>query len=401
MESFDVVILGAGASGLFCAQEAAARGLRVAVLEHSPKPGRKILISGGGRANFTNLRVTPENYVSMNPHFCKSALSRFTSADFLDRIRQNGVRFVEKKHGQLFCEGTAADLLGMLLDWCRRGKVDLRTSHEIRRVESGFTVETNRGDFSAPRLVVATGGISVPRSGASDLGYRIAKQFGHDLTPRTPALCGFTLGGSLATMVSALSGVSAPIELSTREGTFREDLLFTHWGISGPAVLQASLYWNPGEPLRIRFIPELDWGSRLWDLKAKKDNRPCRAVFQEHLAERLVSAWFKHFELQSPTIQNLSASDARTLHEAWTNWELTPSDWIGWERAEVTRGGVSTTKISSKTMESALAPGLYWIGEVLAARRWTGRSSTGPRPSRPPMPFEAPEQKTSGRSIQV
>lgn len=378
----DVVILGAGGAGLLCASHAARRGRRVAVLDHARKIGGKILVSGGGRCNFTNLDTGPKNYVSANPHFCKSALSRYPAARFIELVQAHGIAYHEKKLGQLFCDDSARDIVRLLDSECTEAGVGFELGCQIRRVSarpasgqrSAFRVETSRGAFACESLVVATGGLSLPKLGATRLGYDIARQFGLGIVATAPALDGFTCSGD-DRFVRALSGVSLDCKLTCGGVAFRDDLLFTHRGLSGPAALQASLYWRPGADLHVDFLPDRDalaWfsarkqaGSRVLVKNLLAELLPARLA--EALCEQSVAGAIALTPLVQVNDKAL-ASFCAHLHA----WRIVPDGTVGYAKAEVTRGGVDTTELSSKTMEARKVPGLYFIGEVVDVTGWLG-----------------------------
>ncbi|MDF8331897.1 NAD(P)/FAD-dependent oxidoreductase [Novosphingobium cyanobacteriorum] len=368
----DAIVLGAGAAGLFCAATAGQGGARALVLDHADTPGKKILISGGGRCNFTNIHTAPERYLSDNPHFARSALSRYTAQDFLALVERYGIGWHEKTLGQLFCNSSARDILGMLLAECRAGGVDLRCGHAITAVNYSdglFRVETAQVAFAAPRLVIATGGPSIPKMGATGFAYDLARRFGLKVVQPRPALVPLTLAGEDA-LFRELSGVSAPVVASAGKARFREAALFTHKGLSGPAILQVSSYWRHGESIGIDFLPDKAPG---WLLSAKRD-RPrtqLRRVLNETLPERLA---LRLDELLGVAGELGSASDKslRSAEQRLSDWRFTPNGSEGFAKAEVTAGGISTAELSSKTMEARKVPGLHAIGEAVDVTGWLG-----------------------------
>jgi predicted Rossmann fold flavoprotein len=358
---FDALILGAGAAGLFCAAEAGKRGRRVAVLERADRIGKKILISGGGRCNFTNIHCRPENFISANEHFAKSALARYTPSDFVALVEKHRIPYHEKTLGQLFCDRSAQDITNMLESECRDANVEIFLNAKIEEVQrsSEFVVRTNSAEFRAPVLVVATGGLSIPKIGATAQGYDLARQFGLRIVRTRPALVPLILPKKEQTQYSDLAGVSAPVVVSADHQSFREQMLFTHRGLSGPAILQISSYWERGKPLRIDLAPDRDVTSAI--RKAKTRNQSAaRAAFLGILPKRFAERWL---DLHAPPTWTNEALDwlERDLHE----WILVPADTEGYEKAEVTAGGVDTDELSSKTMESRRVPGLFFIGEVV------------------------------------
>jgi predicted Rossmann fold flavoprotein len=359
---FDVVILGAGAAGLLCAIEAGRGGKRVALLDHADRIGKKILISGGGRCNFTNLHCSPANFISANPHFAKSALARYTPRDFIAMVEAHGIAYHEKTLGQLFCDGSAKEIVAMLEQECALAGVEIFVNTGVREIRhnSGYTLKTSQGEFLAPALVVATGGLSIPKMGATGFGYQVAEQFGLKMVSPRPALVPFTFDEEDCARYCDLAGVSVDAVVSARSAAFREKLLITHRGLSGPSVLQASSYWRPGETISIDLAPGRDWTASLREPQARRDIPAARAVLGSVLPQRLAARWL---ELNPPTgWSNVALIDADAQLHRWT---VTPSGTEGFEKAEVTSGGVDTDEISAKTMEARRVPGLYFIGEVV------------------------------------
>jgi len=365
----DVVVIGAGAAGLMCAFTAAARGRQVLLLDHANKAGKKILMSGGGRCNFTNLYTEPANFLSSNPHFCKSALARYTQWDFIEMVSRHGVPYHEKKLGQLFCDNKSSDILEMLLDECGRAGVDLRLDTAvtaIERLDQGYALQTGIGAVRCQSLVIATGGLSIPTLGASGFGYQIARQFGHNVLPTRAGLVPFTITEpQLKTLCSELSGTSVEDCLVSCNGqSFRENILFTHRGLSGPAILQISSYWHPGDVVHIDLLPHLDLVE--W-LTAQRQERPniefktlLGEVFTRKMAGLLCEQWFS-----SRPLKQYGPSELEAIANKLADWQVVPAGTEGYRTAEVTLGGVDTREVSSKTMESQKAPGLYFVGEVL------------------------------------
>jgi predicted Rossmann fold flavoprotein len=358
---FDAVILGAGAAGLLCAVEAGKRGRRVAILEHADRIGKKILISGGGRCNFTNIHCQPENFLSANPHFAKSALARYTPADFIALVEKHRIPYHEKTRGQLFCDRSAQDITDMLDSECQSAGAKIFLQSKVREVQrtTEFVVRTESDEFRAPVLVVATGGLSIPKMGATSFGYSLARQFGLNIVKTRPALVALALNGKDRNRYCNLSGVSAEVVASAGDHAFREKMLFTHRGLSGPAILQVSSYWNERQPVRIDLAPGRDVTSAI--LQAKVRNiAAARSAFQGILPKRLAERWLEFHEPRdwtNPALKDLECQ----IHE----WTLTPAATEGYEKAEVTAGGVDTDELSSKTMESRKVPGLFFIGEVV------------------------------------
>ena len=368
----DVIVLGAGAAGLFCAGLAGQRGKRVALLDHADAPGKKILISGGGRCNFTNLHTAPDRYLSENPHFARSALSRYTPADFIALVERYGIAWHEKTLGQLFCDGSAKQIVAMLLEECRAGHVDLRCGQPVGAVEHGdglFRVAFGAETLVAPALVIATGGPSIPKMGATGFAYDLARKFGLKVVQPRPALVPLTLSGE-DILFRELSGVSAEVVARAGKAAFREAALFTHRGLSGPAILQVSSYWRPGESVSIDFLPDQ---AQDWLLAAKRERpraamaRVLGAALPERLAGRLAESVGIAGELGQTQDKVLRAAEAQLRR-----WVFTPSGSEGFAKAEVTAGGISTAGLSSRTMEAKTVPGLYAIGEAVDVTGWLG-----------------------------
>ena len=383
---FDVIVIGAGASGLMCALSAGQRGRRVLVLDRSNKVGKKILMSGGGRCNFTNLLIEPDCFISDNPHFCKSALQRYTQWDFLALIEKHGIAYHEREHGQLFCDHSAKDVLKMLLDECAEGAVDIRSHCEISNVksrqeddfsktagESNFSLQTSLGDFSAESLVVATGGLSIPTMGSSGFGYDLAQQFGLQLTPRRAGLVPFMFSDAMKGLCENLAGIAVEVSLEidnvaeNKSASFTERLLFTHRGLSGPVALQLSNYWQQGETISINLLPRVDLDKLLKSAKQTKPKTVLRTSLFEFLPKKLVLELEALLwpECKDRPLAELSDEKLESIATALSQWKLKPSATEGYRTAEVTLGGVATSELSSKTMESKRCPGLYFIGEVV------------------------------------
>ncbi|MDO9139614.1 MAG: NAD(P)/FAD-dependent oxidoreductase [Methylobacter sp.] len=370
----DIIIIGAGASGLMCAIEAGKRGRKVLVLDHANKAGKKILMSGGGRCNFTNYSIAPENYISSNPHFCKSALSRYSQWDFLALIGRYQIPFHERDHGQLFCDESAKDILDLLLAECAKAGVLIRLNTgiaSVARLADKFQVNTDNSSFTAQSLVVATGGLSIPKMGATPLGYKIAEQFGIAVLPTCAALVPLTLQPEDKEKFSALSGIAVPCEVSNQRQSFRENVLFTHRGLSGPAILQISSYWRAGEAVTINLLPQLDLAAELKAKRQQKLKNKLKTVLEAYLPKRLISSFIAE-ELLELSLQDVSDKQLLQVAERLQQWTLKPNGTEGYRTAEVTAGGVNCDAISSKTMESKQVPGLYFIGEVLDVTGWLG-----------------------------
>jgi hypothetical protein len=367
--SFDAIIIGAGASGLMCALSAGQRGRKVLLLDQSDKIGSKIIISGGGRCNFTNLYVGPENYLSANPHFCKSALKRFSQWDFIAMMDRHGISYHEREHGQLFCDNTAHDILKMLITECDEAGVTTLNSCKITTAsgERPFQLTTNKGNFSAESLVIATGGLSFPKLGYSGFGHEIAKQFGMGIVPLKAGLVPFMFSDQYKGMFGALSGLALEVIISTEERSFTENILFTHRGLSGPAVLQLSNYWQPGDSVTINLLPHHDLVQQLLSDKEQHPKRELNNTLTPLLAKKLVLALEPLFwpSWSGKSIAEIPDSALLEIAAHLHNWQVKPSGTEGYRTAEVTVGGVDTQQLSSKTMQSTTQPGLYFIGEVI------------------------------------
>jgi len=359
-------VIGAGAAGLMCAIEAGKRGRRVAVLEHNPQIGRKILISGGGRCNFTNLHTGPEHFLSANPHFAKSALARYTPRDFVALVERHGVRYHEKSAGQLFCDGSAREIVELLEAECAAAGVRIETGRAVRSVArtDGFEVVDDRDCWRAESLAIATGGLSVPKIGATPFGYSVAAQFGLRLLERRPALVPLTLGREDLGKFGGLAGVSTAAVVRAGGRSFHEKLLFTHRGLSGPAVLQASTYWKPGDVLEIDLLPGVDVAAAMAERRAAGDRSQVRSLVGEWLPKRLADRWFE-IAGESRALAAIGDRDIARISAGLHGWRVTPAGTEGYEKAEVTAGGVDTSELSSQTMEARRVPGLYFVGEVV------------------------------------
>ncbi|OSN08016.1 NAD(P)/FAD-dependent oxidoreductase [Lonsdalea iberica] len=375
MEQYDVVVIGAGAAGLFCAAQAGQRGLRVLLLDNGKKPGRKILMSGGGRCNFTNLYAEPGAYLSQNPHFCKSALARYTQWDFIDLVNRHGIAYHEKTLGQLFCDDSAQQITDMLLKECEQGQVTLRLRSEVLEVEKGdvFTIRLNNGVIQSPELVIATGGLSMPGLGATPFGYQLAQQFSINVLPTRAALVPFTLHKPLLEQLQTLSGVSVPSLIEAENGlTFRENILFTHRGLSGPAVLQLSSYWQPGEFVTINLLPDQDLTALLDAERLAHPNQSLKNTLAQWLPKRLVECLQALGQLPDVTLKQMQKPQQTQVENTLQQWRVQPNGTEGYRTAEVTLGGVDTHELSSKTLEASKVPGLYFIGEVVDVTGWLG-----------------------------
>ncbi len=360
---FDVIVAGGGAAGLMCALRAGQRGRKVLVLEHADKVGKKILISGGGRCNFTNRLSRPEAFLSANPHFCKSALARYTEHDFIALVEKHRIAWHEKTLGQLFCDGSARQIVGLLLAECQAAGVDVRVAHRITGIEKAdrFAVSTDHGAFAADRLVLATGGLSIPKMGATGFAHDTARRFGLALAETLPGLVPLTL------KVPELSGVSLQVVAQLGRASFREAMLFTHRGLSGPAILQISSYWRPGQEIVVDLLPDIDAAAFLKDRKRTRSRAELRTVLAEVLPQRLAQSL-----AQEGAMATLRDRDLETLAGRLKAWKLVPGGTEGYAKAEVTVGGVDTDGLSSRTMEAKKVPGLFVIGEAVDVTGWLG-----------------------------
>ncbi|MEO6726167.1 MAG: NAD(P)/FAD-dependent oxidoreductase [Blastocatellia bacterium] len=361
----DVIVIGGGAAGLFCALTAGQRGRSVLLIEHAEKVGKKILISGGGRCNFTNLHTAPDNFISRNPNFHKSALARFTPHDFIALVKRHKIAFHEKKLGQLFCNDSAQQIVQMLLEECRSARVELRTNCQVQSVGklgNTFIVETNQGRFEGQSLVVAIGGLSIPKMGATDFGYRLARQFGLKIVQTKPALVPFTLAEQDRNVFTSISGISVDALVNLRNRQFRENILVTHQGLSGPAILQISSYWNSGEAIEVNLLPD---GNAEELLAAERNSlKELKTLLSQYWPQRFAQAWTQ-IQAESKPMRQYSNKELRAIAEKIHRWQITPNGTEGYRKAEVTAGGVDTDELSSKTMESRRVAGLFFIGEIV------------------------------------
>jgi predicted Rossmann fold flavoprotein len=368
---FDAIIIGAGAAGLFCAAEAGKRGRRVLLVEHNAQVGRKILISGGGRCNFTNTDVKPENFVSDNPHFAKSALARYTSQDFVELVKKHRIQFYEKKLGQLFCKESSRQIVEMLLAECAAAKVKILTNCSVKNVRKNelFEIETNQVNFAADSLVIATGGLSFPKIGATDFGYRVAKQFGLKIVPTRASLVPLVLEKRAQNFIK-LAGVSVDSVVGSGKQSFRENILFTHRGLSGPAILQISNYWQREKPVSIDLLPSEN------ALQLLEKNRESRQNLDNFLSRFLPNRFAESFaaalDLPNKPLNQLSRKEIERIAASLNDWQVKFDETEGFHKAEVTLGGVSTDELSSQTLEAKKVPGLYFIGEVVDVTGWLG-----------------------------
>ena len=367
VRSTDVVIIGAGAAGLMCALTAAGRGRKVMLIDHANKAGKKILMSGGGRCNFTNMYTEPNNFLSQNPHFCKSALARYTQWDFIAMVAKHGVPYHEKKLGQLFCDNKSSDILEMLLDECQRAGVSLHLDtsvEQIEKTEAGYTVNTTLDALQCQSLVIATGGLSIPTLGATGFGYQVAKQFGHTLLPTRAGLVPFTITDQLKAICTELSGTSVDCLVSCNDQSFRENILFTHRGLSGPAILQISSFWNPGDTVEINLLPDLDALDWLHSQQAERPNSELKTLLGEIFTKKMANLLAEHWFVSKP-MKQYTPGELADVADKLASWKVVPAGTEGYRTAEVTLGGVDTREVSSKTMDSLKSPGLYFVGEVL------------------------------------
>ena len=371
----DVLIIGASAAGLMCAIEAGKRGRKVIVLDHANKPGKKILMSGGGRCNFTNTDISASNYISHNPHFCKSALSRYTQWDFIALVNEYRIPYHERDLGKLFCDDSAKNILNMLLAECEKAHVKIRLDCAVNHIEKtatgAFETDTSQGTFQADSLVIASGGLSIPKMCASPLGYKVAEQFGLRVWPTSAGLVPFTLQPQEKERLAELSGIAVACTVSTGHIQFNENILFTHRGLSGPAILQISSYWKPGEAITIDLLPDLDLEGLLKTRRATQPNIKLKTLLAEVLPKRLIPAVLGQETADKP-LQALSHARIRKIARQLQHWILKPNGTEGYRTAEVTLGGIDCNELSSKTMESEKVPGLYFIGEVVDVTGWLG-----------------------------
>jgi len=371
----DVLIIGASASGLMCAMEAGKRGRKVIVLDHANKAGKKILMSGGGRCNFTNMDIDAGKFISHNPHFCKSALSRYTQWDFIAMVNDYKIPYHERDLGKLFCDDSARDILNMLLAECKKAKVEIQLNCKIENIDKtddgSFTVKTSSGDIRTASLVIASGGLSIPKMCASPLGYKVAEQFGHHIWPTSPGLVPFTLQPHDKEKLEALSGISVESLVSNERIQFKENILFTHRGLSGPAILQISSYWNPGESININLLPDIDVIELLTERRKKQPQIKLKTVMVDVLPKRLLPILLGQDVIEQP-LQNLSKEKINAIAEQLQHWQIKPNATEGYRTAEVTLGGVDCDELSSRTMESKKTAGLYFIGEVVDVTGWLG-----------------------------
>lgn len=369
MKQVDVVIIGAGASGLMCAAQAGKRGRRVLLVDHGKKPGRKILISGGGRCNFTNYDVNATNYVCQNPHFVKSALAQYSQWDFFSLVNQYGIAWEEREHGQLFCLDSAKDIVNLLLSECDLPNIEQRYGCDVQQIEKindGFQLQIKHEMIQCQSLVIATGGLSMPKLGATPLGYQIAEQFNLKRVPTYAGLVPFTLHDKDKESFAALSGIAIPARVTTQSGiSFKENLLFTHRGLSGPVILQVSSYWKAGEAIEIDLLPDLDVLETLLQQRETHSEQSLKTTLARLLPRRLIEALIARGDLKDKPLKQFSTKEFAAIATYLTHWQIAPNGTEGYRTAEVTLGGVDTDELSSKTMEAKKVSGLYFIGEVM------------------------------------
>ncbi|GMR15950.1 MAG: NAD(P)/FAD-dependent oxidoreductase [Gammaproteobacteria bacterium] len=375
MKKVDVIIIGASASGLMCAIEAAKRGRHVVVLDHANKAGKKILMSGGGRCNFTNYDVSSENYISHNPHFVKSALSRFTQWDFIAMVESYKIPYHEREHGQLFCDDSSKDILNLLLNECRNKNVNIQLNSNIikidKKADHHFIVKSSTGDYHCQSLVIASGGLSIPKMGATPFGYKVAEQFAIKVWPTSAGLVPFTLHNNDKKILSDLSGIAINSIVNSKDMSFRENILFTHRGLSGPAILQISSYWTAGEEIIINLLPDLNLLEKLTLTSENQPQIKLKTLLHKLLPKRLVNAFIDEVILDK-TLQEISYEQFQDVTSQLQNWSIKPNGTEGYRTAEVTLGGVDCDALSSKTFEAKSVSGLYFIGEVMDISGWLG-----------------------------
>ena len=373
---YDVIVIGAGAAGLQCAAVAGASNKSVLVIDHAKRPGKKILISGGGRCNFTNYYIEPDKYICKNPHFCKSALSQYTQWDFIALVEKYKIAYHEKTLGQLFCDDSAKEIVAMLVSECTNNKVQFQYEANITSLEkesdAHFRISTNKGEFTSASVVVASGGLSMPKLGATPFAYKLAEQFGLEVLPTRAGLVPFTLNPELKEPLAQISGVSMPVSISTPSNAFKEDMLITHRGLSGPAVLQISSYWEPGGDVLIDMFPNGDFQAELDQAIENQPNVQLKTFLSQHFAKRFVETFLQILSMENLLLKQLIHKQREYLVKNVHEWAVKPSGTEGYRTAEVTLGGVNTDLLSSKTMEVKSCPGLYFIGESVDVTGWLG-----------------------------
>lgn len=373
-EHYDVIIIGAGAAGLMCAREAGKRGRRVLVVDHADKAGNKILVSGGGRCNFTNMEVSAEQYCSANKHFCKSAIAQFNQHDFLAMLQKYKIKYHERELGQLFCDNSAKQIVDMLLSECKKSAVEIRLNVDVNEVckDDNFSIKTSIGTVVSTSLVVATGGQSLPEIGASGFGYKLAKQFGLSVISTAPALVPLILSDKDTEFYKTLAGISFEASVSCGKISFKEQVLITHQGLSGPAILQISSYWKPGQEIHMHLLPQLNWSDFLRTKRSEKPKQELKTVLGEVLAKRFIVHLIETDQIENMLMSQVSDKYITMLTDYFSDLVVRPSGTAGYNKAEVTLGGIDTNELSSKTLESRKVPGLYFIGEVVDVTGWLG-----------------------------
>ena len=373
MNNYDVIIIGAGAAGMMCAIAAGQRGRKVLLLDHTDQIGKKVLISGGGRCNFTNLLIEPENYLSNNPHFCKSALSRFSQYDFIDFVEKHGVSYYEKISGQLFCNGKSTEIVNILLKECHTVGISIQTKCAIEKInkENDFTISTNLGDYFAESLVIATGGLSMPKIGATGFGFTVAKQFGIKVIACQPGLVPLTFSDELLKGLIDLSGISVDASVSCNGQTFRGFILFTHKGLSGPAILQISNYWQLGDEIIINLLPDIDLEKTIKNWQKERPESELKKQIGYLLTQRLARIFLRSSYYDKP-VKQYDEKEIIVIASIFHQWRISPSGTEGYKKAEVTKGGIDTNELSSKTFETRKVKGLYFVGEVIDVTGWLG-----------------------------
>jgi predicted Rossmann fold flavoprotein len=374
VQTFDVVVIGAGAAGMLCAAEAGKRNRSVLVIDHARAPGEKIRISGGGRCNFTNIHASPKQFISKNPYFCISPLARYTQRDFIAKVERRGIAYHEKTLGQLFCDGSARQIIDMLVDEMREAGVELRLAtavSDIAKTDSGFTLTLGDGRVSCRSLVVACGGKSIPKMGATGFGYEIAQRFGVPVVETRPALVPLNFDPMTLERLAPLAGVAADAEVSCGKTTFAEAMLFTHRGVSGPAILQISSYWREGDEIRMALLPRIDVAKLLRDARQANGRQAVQTVLSAHLPKRLAQAVAERAKVEK-NLADLSDAEMKRVADAVNDWRIKPAGSEGYRTAEVTLGGVDTGALDQKTMQAKAVPGLYYIGEVVDVTGWLG-----------------------------
>jgi predicted Rossmann fold flavoprotein len=374
-QQFDSIIIGGGASGLMAAITAGQRGRKVCVIDHAKKLGSKILISGGGRCNFTNLGISPERYLSKNKHFCKSALAQYTQFDFIELVKKHNIAYHEKTLGQLFCDASAKQIVNMLLDEAHQAGVEFSLGTEVEdivKTDDGFKIITSKGEFESQTLVMASGGLSIPKIGATNFGYKVAKQFNLDIVETMPALVPFTFSEKDKAVFADLSGIAFDAEVSIGKTIFKESVLFTHRGLSGPAILQISSYWKAGDELRIKVLPELNWNEFLTAKRSENSKQELKTALNEVLQKRFVNTLIEQGLVKNLALGQVSDKYINQLEQLFNNFNFKPNGTEGYRKAEVTIGGISTAELNAKTLETKKVEGLFFIGELVDVTGWLG-----------------------------